>query len=276
MKGQIIKIIRDLHIVSCDDKHYECKCRGKIRNQKIVPLVGDYCIFDPQKKVIEEILSRKNEFERPPVSNIDQAIIVTSITQPDFSSNLLDRFLITMQLHHIESIICITKEDLETKETLAEIDKVLSYYQKIGYKIISNKNIEEIKQYLSGKTTVFTGQTGAGKSTLINKLYPKLNLEVGEISMALGRGKHTTRVISLFELNGGKVLDTPGFSSLDLYNFPKDDIKNSFIEFKTYPCPFKDCTHTKEKECSIKGAVKNKQILESRYENYLKFIERRN
>ena len=275
MKGQIIKIIRDLHIVSFKNEEYSCKCRGKLRNEKVIPLVGDYCTFDKEKLTIEEILPRKNEFQRPPVSNIDQGIIVISMKKPDFSVNLLDKFIISMELHKIKPIICLTKEDLCTEEEIKKICEYLKYYEKIGYKVISNKKIEDILNVLPNKTTVLTGQTGAGKSTLLNKLNPNLKLETGEISEALGRGKHTTRVVSLFELNEGKVLDTPGFSALDFYEFTKEEIRNSFVEFKNYDCPFKDCSHTKEKECVIKEKVIEKEILEERYNDYIKFIEKR-
>ena len=275
MKGQIIRIIRDLHVVSFENKEYSCKCRGKLRNNKVVPLVGDYCMFDKDKLIIEEILPRKNEFQRPPVSNIDQGIIVISMKKPDFSVNLLDKFIISMELHKITPIICLTKEDLCTKEELEEVYDYLDYFEKIGYKVISNKNIEDILNILPNKTTVLTGQTGAGKSTLLNKLNPELKLETGEISEALGRGKHTTRVVSLFELNNGKVLDTPGFSALDFFEFKEEEIRNSFIEFKKFTCEFKDCSHTKEKECVIKEKVKEKEILEERYNDYIKFIEKR-
>ena len=275
MKGQIVKIVRDLHHVKYDKNIYPCKCRGKIRNLKQIPLVGDFCIFDKEKQVIESILERKNEFSRPPVSNIDQAIIVTSIVEPNFSLSLLDKFLVIMESNNIKPIICITKEDIANDKMLEEINYYLAYYKDIGYTVISNKNIDEIKAVLKGKTTVFNGQTGAGKSTLINKINPNLNLETNDISKALGRGKHTTRIVSMFEVNDGEVLDTPGFSALDLKSLTKEEIKKSFIEFDNYLCPFKDCNHINEKECSIKKAVSESKILESRYNNYIKFMEER-
>lgn len=275
MKGQIVKIIRDLHYVKCDGNIYGCKCRGKIRNLKQIPLVGDFCIFDSEKLVIESILERRNEFKRPPVANIDQAIIVTSLVEPNYSSILLDKFLVIMESNNIKPIICITKEDISPNNIKNSVYKDLEYYKKIGYKVISNKNVDEIKKVLTNKTTVFTGQTGAGKSTLINKLKPELNLETNNISKALGRGKHTTRIVSMFEVNNGEVLDTPGFSALDINNIDKEEIKRNFIEFENYECPFKDCNHINEVECNIKKAVNNSEILKSRYDNYIKFMEER-
>lgn len=272
MRGQIVKIHSDLHFVQADDGVYPCKCRGVFRKEKILPLVGDFVEFSKEKKVIEKILPRKNEFFRPKVSNIDQAFLVTSLTSPDFSLNLLDKLLILMELHSVRPIICITKKDLISQENYAVIDKQLSYYEKIGYTVVFNTEIEKIKLLLKGKTSVFTGQTGAGKSTLLNKLKPDWNLETGEISIALGRGKHTTRVVSLYELFGGKVMDTPGFSALDFHEYSNMEIRDSFIEFRQFPCPFKDCLHTKESECAIKEAVFDNNIMKSRYLNYLSFI----
>ncbi len=272
MKGQIIKISSDLHFISCEDKVYPCKCRGIFRKEHITPVVGDYVLFSKEKSLIEEVLPRKNVFERPKVSNIDQAFLITSLKLPDFSTNLLDKFISLMEMNHVKPIICITKEDLVSADELKNIKDILKYYESIGYTVISNTEIDKIKELLSNKTSVFTGQTGAGKSTLLNKLNPNWNLETGEVSIALGRGRHTTRVVELFEICNGKVMDTPGFSSLEFKQFTKKDIKNSFIEFNKYPCPFKDCSHTNEKECVVKREVSSNNILESRYLNYLNFI----
>lgn len=272
MQGQIVKIISDLHFVSYDNEIYPCKCRGIFRKEHITPVVGDYVLFNIEKKLIEKILPRKNEFQRPKVSNIDQAFLITSLKRPDFSLNLLDKLLVLMEINKVEPIICITKEDLMDEDELSNINTILDYYRSIGYKVVSNTNLDEIKELLSDKTSVFTGQTGAGKSTLLNKLNPEWNLDTGEISIALGRGKHTTRVVELFELFNGKVMDTPGFSALDFKDKTIEDIRNAFIEFDFYPCPFKDCNHTKEVECKVKVAVDENNILKSRYDNYLNFI----
>jgi ribosome biogenesis GTPase len=272
MKGQIIKISSDLHFISCENEIYPCKCRGIFRKEHITPVVGDYVLFSKEKSLIEEVLPRKNVFERPKVSNIDQAFLITSLKLPDFSTNLLDKFISLMEMNHVEPIICITKRDLLSSSELKEIDKILDYYKNLGYKVINNTELDKIKELLRDKTSVFTGQTGAGKSTLLNKLNPDWNLETGEVSLALGRGKHTTRVVELFEISNGKVMDTPGFSSLEFKNYTKEQIRNSFIEFSKYPCPFKDCSHTNEKECVVKKEVLANNILESRYLNYLNFI----
>ncbi len=271
MKGQIVKIHSDLHYVQADNQVYPCKCRGVFRKEKILPLVGDYVEFDDKKKVIEKILPRKNEFYRPKVSNIDQAFLITSLVSPDFSLNLLDKLLVLMELHSVCPIICITKKDLVSSD-FSEIKEILSYYESIGYQVVYNTDLDIIKKLLKDKTSVFTGQTGAGKSTLLNKLNPNWNLETGEVSIALGRGRHTTRVVTLYELFGGKVMDTPGFSALDFHGYSKEEIRDAFVEFKRYPCPFKDCLHTKEKECEVKRAVSSNNIMKSRYQNYLSFI----
>lgn len=274
MKGQIVKIVSDLHYVSYENETFPCKCRGVFRNKSIMPVVGDFCRFSKEKLIIEEILPRINIFSRPKVANITQAIIVTSLKNPDFSINLLDRFLIILHINNVKPIICITKEDLIEEDKLEKISEILSYYRELGYTVISNTNINGLKELLKNETTVFTGQTGAGKSTLINKIDERLSLEVGEVSLSLGRGKHTTRTVSLYEIDSGKILDTPGFSLIDFNNLDKEQIKNSFIEFKKFPCIYKNCSHTNEAECRVKEAVRNNKILKERYEDYLKFIGR--
>ena len=272
MKGQIVKISSDLHFVNYNDDVYPCKCRGLFRKEHITPVVGDYVLFDIDKKLIEEVLPRKNFFQRPKVSNIDQAFLITSLKLPDFSLNLLDKFIVLMEINNVIPIICITKSDLVDEDDLKKISNVLDYYKKIGYQVVFNYELDKIEHLLKNKTSVFTGQTGAGKSTLLNKLNPNWNLDVGEVSIALGRGRHTTRVVELFELFNGKVMDTPGFSSLEFSNYTKEQIRDAFVEFKNYPCIYSDCMHTNEEECMVKKAVFSNNILESRYKNYLSFI----
>lgn len=273
MEGQIVKIISNLYFVNCGGKLYECHSRGRFRNDNITPTVGDYVRIDVENQYILEILPRKNTLIRPFVSNIDQAFIVTSCKSPDFSSNLLDKLLVMLEYHTIQPIICLTKLDLLSKAEKSELKKIKKYYQEIGYLVVENTELETIKSLFQDKTTVFTGQTGAGKSTLLNQIDSRLNLETGEISKALGRGKHTTRHVELIELFGGKVLDTPGFSALDFKELKKEDIRDSFIEFEKFPCPYSDCMHIKEEECAVKKAMVEGKILATRYENYQKFVE---
>lgn len=276
MQGIITKIISNDYDVETENKKYICKARGRFRKEKITPLVGDICDFDEEKKYIIEIQKRKTELVRPPIANIDQAIIVTSAKEPDFSSNLLDKLLCVIEFNNIKPIICFTKLDLLNKEEEKNIQNIINYYKKIGYDVYKNTEVEKIKQIFKNKKTVFTGQSGAGKSTLLNKICPGLNLKTDEISLALGRGKHTTRHVELIKLYEGLIADTPGFSSLDFIGMSNSDIRDNFIEFNEYrhECEYKDCMHINETKCKIKEEIKKGNILESRYENYLKFIKR--
>lgn len=274
MKGQIVKIVSDDYFIDSSCGEIVCKARGKFRKDNISPKVGDYVIFDMEKKVIEKIMSRKNELDRPLVSNVDEAFIITSLKKPDFSSNLLDKLLAVCEINNIKPIICITKRDLLSKNEFKELKNTLNYYKKLGYVVVYNNQLFRIKRMFKNKIVVFTGQTGAGKSSLINKLDKNLDFETNEISEALGRGKHTTRYVTLVNVCKGKVVDTPGFSAVDLSIYSNDQMKNAFVEFKKYSCPYKDCTHTKEKECEVKKHI-NTSILKSRYDNYIKFLEKR-
>ena len=275
MQGIIIKNISNDYVVESNEKQYTCKARGKFKKDKIIPLVGDKCIFDEEKKYIIELLPRSTELVRPPVANINQAFIITSAKEPDYSSNLLDKLLCIIEYNNITPVICFTKLDLLNEEEKQKIEETLSYYKKIGYKVFKNTEIEEIKKSFKEKITVFTGQSGAGKSTLLNKLNPSLNLKTNEISQALGRGKHTTRHVELIEMYGGLIADTPGFSSISFIGMKDEDIRDNFIEFNEYRefCEYKDCMHISETDCEIKRQL-GKNILDSRYENYLKFIKR--
>ena len=273
MQGQIVKISSNRHVVNSKGINYNTVPRGKFRKEKIIPKVGDYVRFDDKSLVIEEILPRRNTFNRPMVSNIDRAFIITSLVNPFFSLGLLDKFIAHMELNNVDVVICLTKIDLVSDEDYEKIKEVMVYYNNIGYTVLTNNDLNEIKELIKDKTVVFIGQTGAGKSTLLNKLNPNWNLKTGEVSLALGRGKHTTRNVELYDFLDGKVLDTPGFSALDFSIYKKEDIKDAFREFSNYTCPFRDCSHTKEKECMIKKAVEEGEILKSRYESYLKFYE---
>ena len=271
MQGEVVKVISNQFYVNVNNNVLICTQRGVLKKNKTLPLVGDKVLVDIKKQVIEKILPRKNEIVRPPVANIDQAIVVTSLKHPDFSTNLLDKLLVQLEINKIKPIICLTKKDLLSSIELTNYLEIINYYQKIGYLVVDNTDIKKILKELENKITVFLGQTGAGKSTLLNKLFPDLNLKTGEVSLALGRGKHTTRVVEIIEIGSIKVLDTPGFSALSFLKYDLESVKEAFVEFKNYPCLYKDCNHDKEPECNLKKAVLAGQVLESRYENYLNF-----
>jgi len=275
MEGLIIKNISDLYFVKIDSEVIDCKAKGIFRKNKIVPTVGDKVLIDREKKVITSVLNRKNILVRPPIANVDQAFIVMSVLEPSFSTNLLDKLLNIIEFNNIKPIICLSKVDLlEDKE---EIGRYIDYYSKIGYMVVMNNELEKIKKILKDKITVITGQSGVGKSTLLNKLNSNLSLKTNVISHALGRGKHTTRHVELLELFGGLVADTPGFSALSFIGMTKEDIRDNMIEFNEYKdkCKYRDCMHLKEDDCEIKKLVAI-EILESRYENYTKFIDELN
>lgn len=277
MQGRIIKQISNDYTVLSNNNYYICKARGKFRNLNLKPLVGDIVEFDDKNNYILKINNRKNELVRPPISNVDQAIIVTSVKNPDFSSNLLDKLINVIEYNNIKPIICITKMDLLNNNELDEINKYINYYKSIGYEVYFNTEIDKLKNIFKDKITVFTGQSGAGKSTLLNRLDSNLNIKTDEISYALGRGKHTTRHTELINILGGMIADTPGFSSLDFIGMTNSDIRDNFVEFNLYrnKCKYQDCMHDKENDCYVKDKVEDSTILKSRYENYIKFINRK-
>lgn len=266
--GLVTKINLDIFTIRANNKYIECKVRGKIK-EKI--LVGDNVYFDEDLKTIEKMLPRKNFLKRPPVSNIDAALIVTSLKEPNLNLTLLDKLISLVEIAKIEPIIVLTKIDLDKKFNYKSIKK---YYENIGIKVYTNKMIRKLKKYLKGKMVTVCGQTGAGKSTLINKLDKSLNLETKAISKSLGRGVHTTRIVEIYEIDKFLIVDTPGFSSLDINDFSIDEIKNSFREFRELACQYKDCKHVKEKGCAVLEKVSRGEILDSRYKSYLSFIEK--
>ncbi len=274
MTGKIVKLISNDYTVISNNKKYICKARGLFRNQKIKPLVGDIVEFDEKNNYILKINKRKNELVRPPISNIDQALIVTPV-KPHFDSYLLDKLLTIIEFNNIKPIICFSKLDLLNNDEFKQIDEYVKYYKKIGYDVYLNNEIDKIKKIFKDKITVFTGQSGAGKSTLLNNLDSNLSIKTAEISKALGRGKHTTRHVELINILDGLIADTPGFSDISFIDLTKQDIRDNFIEFNIYKdkCKYRDCMHNKEDECEVKNKVNNNEIIKSRYENYLNFIK---
>lgn len=273
MEGIIIKNQSNDYTVRTTKGIYVCKPRGKFRNDKITPLVGDTVIIDDINKYLLEIKPRKNSLIRPPIANVDIALIAVSVKEPNFDSSLLDKLLTIISFNNITPIICLTKLDLLNKEETKNIKEITKYYQSIGYIVVENTNTREIKKLIQNKKVVIAGQSGAGKSTLLNKLDKNLSLETNEISKALGRGKHTTRCTTLYEVDNALIADTPGFSSVDFRGMTKLDIRDNMKEMydNLEHCKYRDCMHIKEDNCYVKKLLEEGKILPSRYNNYKTF-----
>ncbi len=272
MKGKIICINASIHRVLLENNTIvDTKVRGKLRNDRIEPVVGDNVIVNTETNTIESLEPRKNCLNRPLVSNIDKLLIVMSTSIPVFSSYLIDKFLIIAYQNNIEPIIVITKTDMISLKEKTDIYKYISYYRHMGVKVYVNSSVKKIKKEFASSVVALCGQTGSGKSSLLNRIDASLCLKTGEVSESLGRGKHTTRLVELLEVSGGLIADTPGFSSLDL-NIDKKDIKKYYPDFNK-PCKYRTCNHIKEDGCEIIKRVENNKIPRWRYENYLKFVE---
>ncbi len=276
MNAKIIKIISNRYtVITEDNKQHIAVAMGKLRLGKS-PVVGDNVIIEERdnKMIIEKILPRKNYLVRPLIANIDQAIIVMSAKDPEFSATLVDRLLFLIVNMNIEPLICVTKMDLSDEETFKFIDD----YKKSGYKVIlveKGKHNDELPLIFKDKISVLTGQSGVGKSTLLNDLNPDFNLKTQETSKALGRGKHTTRHCELHYVASGWVGDTPGFSSLDFDDIDADTLKDCVLDFRKYSdgCKFRNCLHLNEPGCNIKKCVENNEISSIRYKNYLDVLK---
>lgn len=280
MQGKIIKGIAGFYYVYVVESGlYECKARGVFRKEKRKPLVGDDVeieVLDEQEKMgnIIQILPRKNELIRPAVANIDQALVVFAVTEPEPHFNLLDRFLIMMERKDIPVVLCFNKKDIAEDE---EIKKLEQIYESCGYPIVftsarMQENIDEIRELLNGKTTAIAGPSGVGKSSLINLLQSEVEMETGSISKKIARGKHTTRHSELIAIDRDSyIMDTPGFSSLYVNDFEKEDLKYYFREFEPYEgqCRFNGCDHIHEPGCAVKKSVEEGKIHKIRYEDYL-------
>lgn len=273
MQGRIIKQISNQYTVAIKDKIFTCNARGKFKNMGLSPLVGDMVDINTDTRTIEKILPRKNELYRPTVANVDCALIVTSIKKPDLSLSLLDKLITIILAKNVNPIIVLTKLDLIDNQAKRKLKPIINYYKSLDIPVLTNKNIFKLKRLLKNQVVVLTGQTGAGKSTLINKFDKSLNIETKPISDALNRGVHTTRHTEIYKIGHIYLVDTPGFSALDLKDISISDLKNTFKEFNNYSCAYKDCTHDAEKGCGVKIALENGKILLTRYQNYLRFLK---
>lgn len=279
MQGKIIKGIAGFYYVHVEGQGiYECKAKGIFRKDHKKPLVGDDVdveVLDEEQKLghIREILPRKSALIRPAVANVDQALIIFAIVKPNPNFNLLDRFLIRMEWQNLPTIICFNKQDIATPEEKEVLQKA---YETCGYQVLfisalEEEGLEQVRHILIGKTTTVAGPSGVGKSSLINRLAPKANMETGAISEKIERGKHTTRHSEIIALGENTyIVDTPGFTSLDISEITKEELGSYYPEFVQYEpyCKFSGCAHISEPSCGVKDAVAEGKISQVRYDNY--------
>ncbi|CAM3948130.1 ribosome small subunit-dependent GTPase A [Paenibacillus alkaliterrae] len=292
LKGTIVKALSGYYYVRAEDSDpnadmVQCRARGVFKNKGISPLVGDEVMFSLTENgegTVEEILPRSSELIRPPVANIDLAILVFSVTEPALNLQLLDKFLVHIEHAGIPAVLCLSKQDLEkdgveTEEAQAAAASVNRIYRSLGYEVFGTSSrlgegIDALQERLKGHLAVFAGQSGVGKSSLLNAIVPGLELETNAISNRLGRGKHTTRHVELIEIGGGLVADTPGFSQLDFTELGIEDLGYCFVEMRKLSpdCKFRGCTHLQEPGCAVLAALEAGVIERSRHENYVLFM----
>ena len=282
--GRIIRSLSGYYDIQTSDGTVErTRARGEFRKSGQKPLVGDFVDFESENDegLIWKIHPRENALVRPPVANIDVAVIVTALKEPNFAPNLLDRQLVALEAANVTPLIYFSKSDLLSPAEFEQAMAVAETYRKIGYTVILPQPGAEdvafaaLQEALSHRVAVFMGQTGAGKSTLLNHLSPELGLATGEVSKALSRGKHTTRQVTLIQVDDALIADTPGFSSYEVFDFPADELDNYFPEFVAYrqDCRFRGCLHLNEPGCAVKAAVSIGAIAESRYNSYKAFYD---
>ncbi|MEG0151829.1 MAG: ribosome small subunit-dependent GTPase A [Cellulosilyticaceae bacterium] len=287
IQGTIIKGIAGFYYVKVEGKVYECKARGRFRKENITPLIGDRVMISVVDEIqynsneysqgtVEEILKRTNKLIRPPVANVDQGIVVFAVTYPEIHLDLLDRFLVMVEIEGIKPYIVLNKVDGSNLESYKYI---VDGYSKSGYEVVcvsakEKLNVDRIKEILKDKTSFFAGPSGVGKSTLLNAIQPDLKLQTGEVSVKIKRGKHTTRHVELLPLNqGGYVLDTPGFTSLQFEEIDQNELRHYFPEFGRFEgkCKFNGCSHIHEPGCKVKEALEKGEMFELRYASYVTY-----
>lgn len=279
MEGIIIKGIGGFYYIKTEEGIIECKARGKFRYNSLKPMVGDRVTIKVEngKGVIEEIHERSSELIRPTVANVTQAFVVFAIKNPDINLDLLNRFLTLCEYNDIHAVVCLNKEDLCTEEEKENLKELIN---DIGYEVLfinakEGKGFDALKERLENNITVLCGPSGAGKSTLLNAFIDREHMETGSVSEKIGRGKHTTRHSELIDIDNGYLVDTPGFTTLDVTFIDRDSLKYCFPEFNEYNnlCKFNGCNHYKEPKCAVKEAVEEGKINKLRYEFYIKTLE---
>jgi ribosome biogenesis GTPase len=280
-EGIITKAIAGFYYVQDGEVVRQCRARGVFKKNGISPLVGDRVIFSPigsKEGVVEEVLPRTNELVRPPIANIDQALLTFSAKEPDFNSKLLDRMLVHVERVGLPAVLLVTKSDLVSDKS--EIEEWLKPYREMGYQtiVISSRvgeGLEELRNVLAGKLSGLAGNSGVGKSTLLNALVPELNLNVGEVSQKLGRGRHTTRHSEIFRLfEDTYVIDTPGFATLEFQELEPSELAQYFRDIweASHDCKYRGCLHEEEDGCAVRVAAQENQLSRDRYRHYLEFL----
>lgn len=279
MEGIIIKGIGGFYYIKTDEGIIESKARGKFRYNSLKPMVGDRVTIKVEngKGVIEDIHERSSELIRPTVANVTQAFVVFAIKNPDINLDLLNRFLTLCEYNDIHAVVCLNKEDLCTEEEKENLKELIN---DIGYEVLfinakEGKGFDALKERLEHNITVLCGPSGAGKSTLLNSFIDREHMETGSVSEKIGRGKHTTRHSELIDVDNGYLVDTPGFTTLDVTFIDRDSLKYCFPEFNDYNnlCRFNGCNHYKEPKCAVKEAVEEGKINKLRYDFYIKTLE---
>lgn len=280
MEGRIVKALSGFYYVDTGEAVIACRARGKFRHQGVSPLVGDLVTVTPTQAgqgMVDEISPRRNQFSRPAVANIDQLVIVASGAVPVTDPFLIDRMITIAEAKECQVIVCFNKSDLDRAEELYQV------YRQAGIEVLhvsaeNGEGLERLRNLIAGKVSAFTGNSGVGKSSILNALYPGFGLQVAEVSEKLGRGRHTTRHVELFAADGGFVIDTPGFSSFDveqMEHIRPEDLGETFREFRPYlgQCQFVSCTHTKEKGCAVLAALRDGKIAPSRHASYVRLYQ---
>ncbi|MEW9032454.1 MAG: ribosome small subunit-dependent GTPase A [Planifilum fimeticola] len=281
-EGQIVRAVGGFFDVRTPEGDIRCRARGILKKKNLSPLVGDYVIFErtgPEEGVVTEVRRRRTQLVRPPIANVEQAVVLFSLREPPLQPVLLDRILVHCERAGLRVCICLTKLDLAPDRT--EVDRIAKLYAPAGYRVVATsirtgEGVEQVKEWLKGTLSVFAGPSGVGKSSLLNEILPGLKLRTGQVSAKLGRGRHTTRHVEIIDLpDGGRVADSPGFSRLDFTGMEEADLGDCFPEIREHAvhCAFRGCLHREEPNCAVREAADRGEIDPGRYRHYLQFLQ---